>query len=283
MNTAVKTQPQMQSHRQPSWLTKLATFPALLALCIQLAALAMVALSAWAIYQTTLVLFDLYLVLPFVAMVAMQAIYAVSLAKWLDMAVWWRWIHAGFPVATWLMLRFELPNELYLVGFIVTLSMFWTTFRTQVPYYPSRFDIWQKVSTITQQYEAQYNNQVRVIDIGSGLGGFSMYLSRMHKSVLVEGIEVAPLPWLASRLTAIIKGSRATFKLGDYEKLDFANYDIIFAYLSPAAMPSLWEKAKAEMGDGCLLVSLEFEVPDMQATQRIAGGKQSPDLYVYQF
>jgi hypothetical protein len=34
-------------------------------------------------------------------------------------------------------------------------------------------------------------------------------------------------------------GSRARFLRGDYERLDFANYDVVFAYLSPAAMAAL--------------------------------------------
>jgi len=32
--------------------------------------------------------------------------------------------------------------------------------------------------------------------------------------------------------------SSATFVLGDYHKLDFGEFDAVFAYLSPAAMPA---------------------------------------------
>jgi len=45
---------------------------------------------------------------------------------------------------------------------------------------------------------------------------------------------------------------------GDYRALDFAQYDVVFAYLSPAAMPALREKAQAEMRPGTLLLSYEF-------------------------
>lgn len=293
-NTATKTNA-ISTARQPSAISatlqstfnfianKLNDFPALAALVVQAVALLMVGLLAWASYTASIALFELYIVLPVLLMVGLQAVFASSLAKWIGMATWWRWIHFFFPIAAWVMLKFQVPNELYLVGFIVTLSMFWTTFRTQVPYYPSRLSTWEKVSSITHAYEAQQPHAARIIDIGSGLGGFSMHLAKVHAKASVEGIEVAPLPWLTSRISALFKRSKATFKLGDYQKLDFAQYDIIFAYLSPAAMEALWLKSSKEMRKGCLLISLEFQVPDADPTQHILGDGTSPDIYVYQF
>jgi predicted O-methyltransferase YrrM len=52
---------------------------------------------------------------------------------------------------------------------------------------------------------------------------------------------------------------------GDYGRLDFADYDVVFAYLSPAAMPALWSKARAEMRPGTLLLSYEFPIPGVQS------------------
>ncbi len=263
-------------------IRRFAAFPALLALLIQAAALTMVAAFAWLSYAVSTALFDLYIVLPVTLMVIMQATFASRLASWIGMDNWWRWIHFFFPISVWIMLMFEVPSELYLVGFIVTLSMFWTTFRTQVPYYPSRLNVWQKVSALTHQYQVQHGQDARVIDIGSGLGGFSIYLANIHPNAEVEGIEVAPLPWLASKVSALLKRSTASFKFGDYQKLDFADYDIIFAYLSPAAMEALWLKASQEMRQDCLLVSLEFQIPDVIPAQHILGEGETPDIYVYQ-
>jgi hypothetical protein len=294
MNSITKTNPIPAAKHQSAMratfqsvinfaLNKLNDFPALAALVVQALALLMVGLLAWASYAVSLAVFDLYIVLPLLLMVVLQAVLAASLAKWIGMATWWRWIHFFFPITASIMLMFQVPNELYLIGFMVTLSMFWTTFRTQVPYYPSRLNTWEKVSSMTHQYEAEQSHAARIIDIGSGLGGFSMHLAKMHPNTTVEGIEVAPLPWLTSRISALIKRSGATFKLGDYQKLDFAQYDIIFAYLSPAAMEALWLKSSQEMGQGCLLISLEFQVPDATPTQHILGDGTSPDIYVYQF
>jgi hypothetical protein len=40
-----------------------------------------------------------------------------------------------------------------------------------------------------------------------------------------------------------------------------SDYDVVFAFLSPAAMPALWRKASAEMRPGTLLLSYEFSIP----------------------
>jgi len=265
---------------------RLARFPALFAFFIQVIALVLVASVVWASYYMMQHLFGFYVVLPVFVIVLFQAIFASTLAYLFQMASWWRLIHLGFPILVWAMLRFNLPNEIYLIGFLVTLSIFWTTFRTQVPYYPSRLNVWEKVSVITHEYQTSQLNQtkpIRLIDIGSGLGGFSNHLARSHKNVRVEGIEVAPLPWLVSCLVAMVKRSKTRFKLGNYHKLDFAQYDIIFAYLSPAAMDDLWHKSKQEMRQGCLLISLEFPVQGVTVTQHLLGEGESPDIYIYQF
>jgi hypothetical protein len=268
------------------FVERLAQFPALFAFCIQVIALVLVGSVLWASYYAMQHIFGFYVVLPVFVIVLFQAIFASSLAYLFQMASWWRLIHFSFPMMVWGMLIVNLPNEIYLIGFIVTLSIFWTSFRTQVPYYPSRLKVWKKVSAITHEYQAKQLNQnhpIRLIDIGSGLGGFSMHLARAHKNAKVEGVEVAPLPWVVSWLVALVKRSTAQFKLGNYHQLDFAQYDIIFAYLSPAAMDDLWHKSKQEMRQGCLLISLEFPVQGVAVTQHLLGEGESPDIYIYQF
>ena len=211
-----------------------------------------------------------------VDVVIMQSLLAAAFSYCLNMAVWWRWIHLCFPLAMLAMTRWQLPNEFYLVGFIISLSLFWTTFRSQVPFYPSRPTVWKQVAKIMPK-----DRQIRLIDIGSGLGDMSMYVSKVRPDSQIEGIEIAPLPWLISKIRAKISRSKAIFTLGDYHALHFADYDIIFAYLSPAAMLALWQKASKEMKTGSLLISLEFEIPGVIPSFRIAGNENSPTIYVW--
>lgn len=220
--------------------------------------------------------------IPLLVLVFAQALLASWAAYYFQAAPWWRWIHFIFPIALWGMLKFDAPNEIYLIGFLLTLSIFWSTYRTQVPYYPSRLDVWQRMSQLVTQFEITHHRTPKVIDIGCGLGGLSLYLAKHHAAIKVEGIEIAPLPWLVSRLRAMMRQSQAKFRLGDYQALNFADYDIIFAYLSPAAMPALWEKAHREMRPNSLLVSLEFEVPNVAPQQRLPQKGQNRELFIYQ-
>lgn len=250
--------------------------PATLAVLIQCAALFTVLSVTWAIYWLTTIIFNIDLTYPIFTLVLLQALFAAFFSYLTGMAIWWRWIHLGFPVAIWMMSILHIPNTFYLLGFIVTVSLYWTTFRTQVPFFPSRPVIWQQVLSLIPQ-----NRPIRMIDIGSGLGGLSMCVAKARPECLIEGIEIAPLPWLVSLVRAKLKRSRAVFKFGDYRALNFANYDVIFAYLSPAAMQALWQKSHAEMRSGSLLISYEFEIPDAPPLSVISNDDQGKMLYVW--
>ncbi len=259
-------------------------FPALLAFLVQLIASGLVLLFCWSFVNFFAFWTEINHI-KIISLVLMQAMFASTLAYSIRMPIWWCWIHLIFPILVWVMLMFDVPDEIYLLGFLITLSIFWTSFRTQVPYYPSRRDVWQQMARIAVQFQIEKNGQnnapLRIIDIGSGLGGLSVYLAQNFPSAQIEGIEIAPLPWFVSRLRTLVFDSKACFKLGNYHTLNFADYDIVFAYLSPAAMADLWKKSQKEMRSGTLLVSLEFEIPNLMATERITQKGQNRELFVY--
>jgi hypothetical protein len=57
----------------------------------------------------------------------------------------------------------------------------------------------------------------------------------------------------------------------------------VFAFLSPAAMPGLWQQAQAQMRPGSLFVSLAFPVESHPA-QRVIPASDGPQhaLHVWQ-
>jgi hypothetical protein len=250
--------------------------PAALAILVQCAAFISLVAISWLAGLLANVYFSTTLNVSTITLVLMQALLAACFSCWVGMARWWRWIHFSFPVALWGMLNWHLPTEIYLIGFMISLSLYWTTFRSQVPFFPSRPIVWQQVAKIIPK-----DKPLRLIDIGSGLGDMSMYIAKLRPDSHIEGIEIAPLPWLISYVRGKMRRSTATFKIGDYHTLNFANYDVIFAYLSPAAMLTLWEKASHEMLPGSLLISLEFEIPEVKPTLRIASMSNSPIIYVW--
>ncbi|NUU02895.1 class I SAM-dependent methyltransferase [Herbaspirillum robiniae] len=186
----------------------------------------------------------------------LHGVIAALLARLRRMAAWWWFILLVFPAAALGVGRLQLPPWLFLAVFLFMLVLFWSTFRSQVPFYPSGLPAWNAVAELLPQ-----GRPVRFMDIGSGLGGAVLNLSRRRPESEFTGIEIAPLPWLVSRARAALAGNHCRFVRGDYLLLDFADYDVVFAYLSPAAMVALWQKARAEMRPGSLLLSYEFHIP----------------------
>jgi len=258
---AVKTDDAVQAIK--NWLS---FKPPTLAVCLQVIALMLVTYICR------------YVALSGLQLVLLQACIATVLSLVMGMATWWRYIHFCFPLALYFCADLPIPEEFYLVSFVFTLALFWTTFRSQVPFFPSFPSVWKQVADLLPVAKS-----VKLIDIGSGLGDMPMYISKVRPNSLVEGIEVAPLPWAISYFRAKMAGSRVTFKLGDYKALNFAEYDVVFAYLSPVAMLDLWTKAKDEMRPGSILISLAFEVPGVQPSMQLKANENSPSLYVWRF
>ncbi|WP_137719251.1 class I SAM-dependent methyltransferase [Methylobacillus flagellatus] len=241
--------------------------PAVSALLISLAALA-----------AMLLLFGVPDQHPVLFLAAQGAI-ALTLACLLGLAWWWRGMLLLFPLVVYTVQQLALPSAFYLVLFLLFLTLYWSTYRTQVPFYPSRLPVWRQV---TQLLPAE--GEVHMIDIGSGLGDLAMHVAAQRPCARVTGIEIAPLPWLLSWLRARWRRSAAAFTRGDYQVLDFARYDLVFAYLSPAVMPALWQKASREMRAGSQLVSYEFDIPGAPAPScAVRPLPDKPALYIWRF
>jgi SAM-dependent methyltransferase len=226
--------------------------PVLQATLLQLIAFGLMLATAWLIASLSGFQFS-------IAHATLLQAAIASFLTWGRMEPWWIAIQFIFPLAVIGALAVQLPPILYLGIFLLSVALFWSTFRTRVPYYPSTSSVWSVVES-----QVPVEQPTRLMDIGCGFGGMALRLAASRPNCKVEGIELAPLPWCVSSLRACMARSRASFQYGDYQKLHFAEYDIVFAYLSPAAMPELWQKAKAEMRPGSLLLSNEFSIPGIE-------------------
>jgi len=209
---------------------------------------------------------------------SLQGVLAALISWRAGLARWWWVIALLFAPALLAASALDLPPVLFLLVFIFLLSLYWSTFRTQVPFYPSGPAVWREVAQLIADRPG-----VRLIDIGSGLGGLVLDLARRRPDGQFAGIELAPLPWLASRLRARLAASGARFIRGDYAALDFARYDVVFAYLSPAAMAALWLQAEKQMLPGSMLLSYEFRIAARAPDKAIATTERGPLLYVWCF
>ena len=183
-----------------------------------------------------------------------QAVMAALLARLCGQAIWWQVIHLAFLPAVVSVRLLALPPWLFLIGFLLLLAVFWSTFRTQVPFYASGRPAWDAIVAVLPA------GHLRIIDVGSGIGGLAINVAQRRPDCHVEGVELAPLPWGVSRLRQWL-GAPCRFHRGDYGQIEFGGYDVVVAYLSPAAMPALWDKARQEMRVGTMLLSHEFVIP----------------------
>lgn len=213
---------------------------------------------------------------PLLVLILLQGVCAYGLSIAVNMARWWRYIQLFFPWSIWLALQWDIPAHYFFLGFAVFAALFWSVFLTQVPFYPSRPAVWSAVAQLLP------NQTIRILEIGSGLGNFAIHMAQSRPESRVEGIEIAPLPWFISICQAWVRQSKVRFQLGNYERVHFSEYDLIFAYLSPAAMPELWEKAIKEMAPNSLLISHEFPVPGVKETQQIILKQENRNCFVYQ-
>lgn len=194
---------------------------------------------------------------PWLAAVACGAL-AAAFSRIAGLERWWLPIQLLFAPALWLMLTFNVPPAVYGTVFVILLLVFWSTFRTRVPFFLSSDSTWHAVDGLLPPPDAA--RPLRIIDLGCGLGGLLAHLAPRRPHDHLVGVEIAPLPALLSKLR-LLRHAQCTVRWGSFWKLDLGDYDMVFAFLSPVPMQDLWTKARSEMRPGTLFVSSSFEVP----------------------
>jgi SAM-dependent methyltransferase len=189
---------------------------------------------------------------------------------------WWIAIHLVFSPALIAALRLDLPPAFPLAVLAGLTFVFWTTFRGEVPLFLSSRATADALLGLLPPRPG-----LRVIDLGAGTGGLLRRLAQARPEAQFIGIEHAPLPYLAARLNA--HGlANLVVRRSDLWREPLAGPDVVYVFLSPRVMPRLWEKARAEMRPGTLLVSSSFPVPDIVPEQVVeVVDRRGTRLYCY--
>lgn len=183
-----------------------------------------------------------------------------ALLAWLwRLPVWWRLINLLFVPALWLGLQAEFNTNWYLAGFALLAMTSLGAVRTRVPLYLSSGKAAAELAGVIPSHGS-------FMDLGCGLGGPLARLARLRPDVGLRGVEAAPLNWLVSSLRL---GRRAHIRLGSIWDLNLSQYDVVYAYLSPAPMARLWDKVRSEMRPGSLFISNSFSVPGVPPDETI--------------
>jgi hypothetical protein len=193
----------------------------------------------------------------------------------LSLPAWWLPINLVFvPGALWLQTA-GVDASWFLLAFVGMAGVFWTTYRSRVPLYLSSPQACEAIAALLP-----FDRPFRFVDLGCGFGGVLAALSARFPRGEFSGCEIAPLPAWFARLWAAAAG-RFRAGRGDFWALDLSEYDVIYAFLSPAAMPALWEKVIREARPGTLLISNSFAVPGTDAHWQVGLGGRNRALFVW--
>lgn len=190
----------------------------------------------------------------------LEGLLAALLGLALRLPWWWLPINLLFPSAIAYTLSLSLPPWLFLIAFILLLLFNWNSARERVPLYLSNRRTWEGIAKLLPQRE-----ELRFIDLGSGLGGTLFHLAAQHPNYRFCGIESSPLPFAISWLRLQLNGLRnVELRLGNFWTEDLERYDVVYTFLSPVPMQRVYDKCRAEMSSGGMLISNSFIVPGHQ-------------------
>lgn len=208
------------------------------------------------------------------ALALAQGVVAAGLSAALRSDRWWLPIHLAFSPALIIVQAAAIPPGWFLAAFLVLLAVYWTPFRTRVPLYLSNRVTARAVADLIPP-------AARVIDLGSGTGGLLRRCAIARPECTFTGVESAPLPYLISRWRCR-DAPNVTLRRADLLEANLGQYDVIYAFLSPAPMARLEYKLARELRPGALFVSNSFPLPERSPDEVV----QLPDrrrtrLYCY--
>ncbi len=208
--------------------------------------------------------------------VCLQALLAALFSRAIRQPVWWVPIHLLFMPAVLLGSTWQLPAPLYLLLLLLLVLLFWGTVKGDVPLFLSSSAVSDALIQIVQREGAK-----SFVDIGAGLGTVVVPLAKAGPNMRILALERAPLPWLMAawrcRKLANVSVGRTSFW-----QQDLAQFDLVFAFLSPLVMTEIGEKIRREMRAGCLFVSSSFPIPDSKPESVLElNDRRKTKLYCY--
>lgn len=213
---------------------------------------------------------------PLTTWLLAQGALALVLSLLAGLPWWWVFINSLFFNAIYALHAAQLPPFVFLLMFGALLLINGGAWVQRVPLFLSS----NRASDIVNSL-LPCNREFRFMDLGCGTGTLLTHLARSRPDGNFVGVELAPLPYLLSLLRTMFNGV-VNVRWGDFWVVDLAEYDVVYAYLSPAPMAALWEKARREMRPGSLFISNGFCVPGVAPSQTIAvGDAVRSTLYIW--
>lgn len=208
----------------------------------------------------------------------------------------WAWLHGGMAAAMgwaaalpwwWLPMlllfapaalfasQFDVPSLVWLLAALLPLLVLRGAVRDRVPLF-----LTDEPAVLALLHWVPDDRPLSLLDLGCGTGRVLAAVRRERPIVRLAGVENAPLTWLFALWRLRHDAVQVHFRSIWDQPLDA--YDVVFAYLSPAAMPRLWQKALAEMPPGSVLVSNSFGIPGVEPDETVElPGRVATCLYLW--
>lgn len=207
----------------------------------------------------------------------LQGLISASLSVTLfKLPKWFFTISILFPLSLMLATSYSSFSQTFWgAGFLLLVLTFSHTMKERVPLYLSNKVTHETLRQIVNERKCQ-----KVLDIGSGLGGVVRALSA--ESVSSVGVESAPLLWFISTLLSRLSG-KGQIKRQNIWDTSLSQYDMVYAFLSPAVMDKLYEKIKKEMRPGTLFISNSFAIAHCEYDALwVLSDERETHLYFYE-
>jgi hypothetical protein len=189
----------------------------------------------------------------------------------------WKLFNAAMPCSVVFISSVSISSWLLFGITIAAISIFAPALWTRVPFYPT-----PKASYAAILSDLPVNRPFSFIDVGSGSGELLFVLARNRPNGRFIGVEAGLIPFLYSRLLGkIYRIPNVTIRLQNFWKTDTAQYDWVYTFLSPAAMPHIWKKVKSEMRDGTTFMTNSFPVPSEASEIIPTMNERCPALYIH--
>lgn len=190
------------------------------------------------------------------------------------LAPWWLPINLLFAPAAAGLLAVDVPAWIYLCVFGLLAAVNIGAVRQRVPLFLSSAQVVDALRGVMPAYP-----RFRMIDLGCGVGSLLASIAHVRPDGIYYGIELSPLStliaWWRNRGQSAIDVA-----WGDFWRVDLKDYDVVYAYLSPAPMARLWHKAVREMRPGSVFISNTFAVPGVPPHFEIeVGDRMRSTLY----
>ena len=180
---------------------------------------------------------------------------------------WWRRliIAAGFPLSFLVLSASQLPAWGWLLPLGLLLLIYPLNAWRDAPVFPTPLNALKGLAEVVQLPE-----QALVLDAGCGLGDGLRALRSELPQARLHGLEWSWPLVIASALRC----PWARVRRGDIWLTDWSSYQLVYLFQRPESMGRAAVKAATEMQPGSWLVSLDFQLPGVEATACLEGNSR---------